>query len=201
MKKNGDDEAVTAVATYEKKQIFKLNGETMLLSTGVIYSYNMDTDEYSYDISCCKNVDGSFVSVDIPQSDKLWKYSFNYDGLSAMQKERGSYFVRKNYYSQPQVRDEFDTIKWFEPFSLIDDSYCDNNIQTIGGSENLLGMIYTPADAYLKRTMRYYISDMYYYFSSDSDPAIRVVIDGPESNIAFNVHKGDLESAVSKGES
>ena len=190
--KNDKEQKVTPVASYEKKQIFKLNEKVMLLSTDVIYSSLEHPDRYGYDISCCKNVNGEFVSVDLPRADKLWKYSINFDGTSALPQESGSYFIRKNYYSQPQVSDEYNTINCFEPYSLIDEKNRDNCIQSMQVRENLFGTIYTPASAYLKESFRSYQTLMYYYYSSDSEPKIQVGIDGPANNVSFGVNKSDM---------
>jgi hypothetical protein len=190
--KNDKGKKVTPVASYEKKQIFKLGENVMLLSTDVIYSALEHPDRYGYDISCCKNVGGEFVSVDIPGADKLWKYSINFDGTSAMPREKGSYFIRKNYYSRSYIYEDDGLINYFEPYSLIAEKNKDNCIQSIQVRDNLFGTIYTPASAYLKESMRSYQTLMYYYYSSDSAPKINVVIDGPANNVSFGVNKSDM---------
>ncbi len=190
--KNDDEQTVTPVASYEKKQIFKQGTEVMLLSTDVIYTSLSHPDRYGYDISCCKNVDGELVSFDIPKADKLWKYSVSFNGTSAFPKEKDSYFTRMNYYSRPYSQEEIAAVNCFEPYSLVNEKNNDNNIQSMQVRDNLFGTIYTPAWSYMKSSMRSYQSMMYYYYSSDSAPKINVVIDGPANNVSFGVSRSDM---------
>lgn len=190
--KNDSEQTVTPVASYEKKQIFKYGNEVMLLSTDVIYASLFHPNSYGYDISCCKNVNGELVSIDIPKADKLWKCSVNFNGTTAFPKEKSSHFKRMNYYSRLYDQEEIAAINCFEPYSLVNEKNSDNNIQSMQVRDNLFGTIYTPAWSYLKSSMKSYQSLMYYYYSSESAPKINVVIDGPANNVSFGVSKSDM---------
>ncbi|MCR5599923.1 MAG: hypothetical protein K6G33_04165 [Ruminococcus sp.] len=189
----------TGVASYEKQQIFKLGSEIMLLNTDVVYSCPIEGETYGYDISCGKLVNDSFVSVSIPSSEELWKCSLDYNDDSAFPKEKSTKFVRKNYFSLPKSADEYNTINCFKPFELAGEKLLDDTLQTFGDSENRYGMLLTPAFPDMKKSMRFYMSNMYFYYSSDSDPTVKFIIDGPQTNTSFYIHHSDLENSLYNG--
>lgn len=85
------------LASFSRNDLFKLDDTVYDLTTDVIY-YRTAADDsgvYYYDIRSYQYNNGKAAAVPVPESDKLWKRSLNFDGSSAMPKSSASLFNKK----------------------------------------------------------------------------------------------------------
>ena len=190
-----DGKRVTA-ASFKYSYFFKYGDDVKKMQTQVLYcNYDEDTEKYYYDTltTCrCENL-GGFIEYKMPKAKELWKASLNYDGSSAMPKESKSSFNKKDFFKNAEQRHDNETVSWYEPYNLADDSLVDDKVQTmIFGEIDTLKNFKAPADSSMKLTMRMYEPYLtHFMYSSQSDPTIDISIDGRDEKII--VHNGNIK--------
>lgn len=191
-----DGKRATA-ASFAYVHIFKYDDVVKTLQTQVLYcNYDEDCEKYYYDMmtSCYDEELGGLVEYILPEADKLWKTSLNYDGSDAMPKESNSAFNRKDFFADAaEYEDLTETLSWYEPYNLADEALVDDKVQTMRFSENSAVKTFkTPADSSIKAAMRMYEPYITHFsYDSQSDPTIDISIDGRDEQII--VHSGNIE--------
>ncbi|WP_303797972.1 hypothetical protein [Ruminococcus flavefaciens] len=184
-------------ASFAYVHFFKDDGAVKTLQTEVLYcNYDEDCEKYYYDtLTRCYDKDSqAVIEYNIPEADKLWKTSLNYDGSNAMPKESNSAFNRKDFFADAaEYEDLTETLSWYEPYDLADEALVDDKVQTMRFSENSAVKTFkTPADSSIKAAMRMYEPYItHFMYDSQSDPTIDISIDGRDEQII--VHSGNIE--------
>ena len=184
-------------ASFAYVHFFKDDDAVKTLQTEVLYcNYDEDCEKYYYDtLTRCYDKDSqAVIEYDIPEADKLWKTSLNYDGSNAMPKESNSAFNRKDFFADAaEYEDLTETLSWYEPYDLADEALVDDKVQTMRFSENSAVKTFkTPADSSIKAAMRMYEPYItHFMYDSQSNPTIAISIDGRDKQII--VHSGNIE--------
>ena len=107
-------------ASFAYVHFFKDDDAVKTLQTEVLYcNYDEDCEKYYYDTltRCYDKVSQAVIEYDIPEADKLWKTSLNYDGSNAMPKESNSAFNRKDFFANTaEPENSTETLSWYEPY-------------------------------------------------------------------------------------
>ena len=205
-----DGKRATA-ASYSFVSYFKEDKDVMAVNTQVLYCNYQDTDKvyrdieteesekYYYDVmmTCYDSKSDSYVEFELPEADKLWNTSLNYDGSNAMPKENKSAFNKKDFFANTAECDNDKTLSWYVPYVLADEALVDDEIQTMQlGLPTVTNDFKTPADSSMKLAMRMYEPYMtHFVYSSQSDPTITINIEGRNEQIV--VHSGNIKGAFS----
>ncbi len=187
------EEKVVHLASFSRNDYFKLNDEILYLTTDVIYnSIDDESSVYYYDIACYNN---NSESVDVPESEKLWKKSLNYDGSSAMPEKNGSLFVRRDYFTDDVSGNSVSPLCYYEPYAneemtdVVSDHLGIMKRESEFNKDKYDFEFDTPADAVSKENMRIYLSGVNFLaFSSYSDARIEISVNDSDDPIKIGIN-------------
>ena len=129
---DAEDKAVY-LASFSRNDLFKFGDSVYNLTTDVIYNRSAGDDSgvYYYDFKSYQYNNGKLSDFSVPESEKLWKRSLNFDDSSAMPESNDSLFKRKDYFSVSGSENDYTSPCYYMPYANVGDEFLD------GGSDHL----------------------------------------------------------------